>query len=217
MLTCRQRFCWVVIMGAAWETTAFSLRTVGAHNQQEKQYAIWGQILFLLSPLCKSCRAPFLTAVLMMLGINAFAYMTVARMVYFGLPDRKIWGVRAVKLTVLFVWLDVVCFLVQVAGGMMLSNDGDEKLTGIGMKIYTTGIGIQLGFVVIFGAMTGWFYYRMQQRAWRGMGRLRLLTWTMLAVLALIVVSFTGSKPSRRCKSIGVSEYRCNVNTSMLA
>lgn len=48
-----QRFCWVVIMGAAWETTAFSLRAVGAHHQQELQYALWGQLLFLLAPLCK--------------------------------------------------------------------------------------------------------------------------------------------------------------------
>ena len=42
-----------MIMGAAWETAAFSLRTIGAHHQQERQYALWGQILFLLSPLCK--------------------------------------------------------------------------------------------------------------------------------------------------------------------
>ncbi len=40
-------------MGAAWETAAFSLRTMGAHHQQEMQYALWGQLLFLLAPLCK--------------------------------------------------------------------------------------------------------------------------------------------------------------------
>ncbi|KAM3554712.1 hypothetical protein ARSEF4850_006339 [Beauveria asiatica] len=73
----KKRFCWVLIMGAAWETAAFSNRTLGAHNQQERQYALWGQLLFLLAPLSKCAR------------INAFAYMTVARMVYFGLPDKK--------------------------------------------------------------------------------------------------------------------------------
>lgn len=124
------------------------------------------------------------------LGINAFAYMTVARMVYFGLPEKKIWGVRAIKLTVLFVWLDIICFLVQLGGGALLSNNNDANLTKIGMKVYTAGIGLQLGFVVIFGFMTGWFYYRMQQVSRGGsMGRLRLLTWTMLAVLVLIMVS----------------------------
>ncbi|TQW00796.1 hypothetical protein V2A60_001837 [Cordyceps javanica] len=169
----KKRFCWVVIMGAAWETAAFSLRTIGAHHQQERQYALWGQILFLLSPL----------------WINTFVYMTVARMVYFGLPDRKIWGVRAIKLTVLFVWLDVICFLVQLSGGGLLSNNDNADLTRIGMKIYTAGIGLQLGFVVIFGVMTAWFYHRMRQVSrGRGMGRLQLLIWVMLAVLMLIMV-----------------------------
>ncbi|KAJ4154089.1 hypothetical protein LMH87_010552 [Akanthomyces muscarius] len=169
----KKRFCWVVIMGAAWETAAFSLRAIGAHHQQELQYALWGQLLFLLAPL----------------WINAFAYMTVARMVYFGLPDKKIWGVRAVKLTVVFVWLDIVCFLVQLGGGVLLSNNDDAGLTRIGMKVYTAGIGLQLGFVVIFGTMTAWFWRRMRQVS-RGqsMGRLRFLIWSMLAVLVLIMV-----------------------------
>ncbi|KAJ6780350.1 hypothetical protein PWT90_06545 [Aphanocladium album] len=169
----KKRFCWVVIMGAAWETAAFSLRTIGAHHQQEMQYALWGTLLFLLAPL----------------WINAFAYMTVARMIYFGLPEKKMWGVRAIKLTVLFVWLDIICFLVQLAGGGMLSNNDDANLIRIGMKVYTAGIGLQLGFVVIFGVMTVWFYRRMQQVS-RGasMGRLRFLIWAMLAVLVLIMV-----------------------------
>ncbi|KAK8145091.1 hypothetical protein G3M48_004915 [Beauveria asiatica] len=170
----KKRFCWVLIMGAAWETAAFSNRTLGAHNQQERQYALWGQLLFLLAPL----------------WINAFAYMTVARMVYFGLPDKKIWGVRAVKLTVLFVWLDVVCFLVQLGGGLLLSNQDNPSLAPIGMRLYTAGVALQLGFVVIFGVMTGWLYHRMRQVSQgRGMGRrLQILTWTMLAVLVLIMV-----------------------------
>ncbi|KAJ3480818.1 hypothetical protein NLG97_g7976 [Lecanicillium saksenae] len=168
----KKRFCWVVIMGAAWETAAFSLRAIGAHHQQEMQYALWGTLLFLLAPL----------------WINAFAYMTVARMVYFGLPEKKIWGVRAIKLTVLFVWLDIVCFIVQLGGGGMLSNNDNANLTRIGMKIYTAGIGLQLGFVVIFGVMTAWFYRRMHQVSRGGsMGRLRFLIWTLLAVLILIM------------------------------
>jgi hypothetical protein len=49
-----QRFCWVVIMGAAWETIAFAFKTLGSHHQQNIMYLTWGQILFLLSPLCES-------------------------------------------------------------------------------------------------------------------------------------------------------------------
>ncbi|EJP68056.1 RTA1 domain-containing protein [Beauveria bassiana ARSEF 2860] len=155
----KKRFCWVLIMGAAWETAAFSNRTLGAHNQQERQD----------QRLCVYDGRPH--------GL-------------FGLPDKKIWGVRAVKLTVLFVWLDVVCFLVQLGGGLLLSNDDNRNLAPIGMKLYTAGIALQLGFVVIFGVMTGWFYHRMRQVSQgKGMGRrLQILTWTMLAVLVLIIV-----------------------------
>lgn len=41
-------------MGGIWETAAFIIRTIGAHDQQQMQYAIWGLLLFLLAPLCKS-------------------------------------------------------------------------------------------------------------------------------------------------------------------
>ena len=115
--------------------------------------------------------------------------MTVARMVHFGLPEKKIWGIRAVRLTVLFVWLDIICFLVQAAGGSMLSNNDDANITQIGMKIYTAGIGVQLAFVVIFGFMTAWFYRQAHEAADGKLGRLRFLIWAMIAVLLLIVVS----------------------------
>lgn len=130
--------------------------------------------------------------------------MTVARMVYLGLPDKKIWGVGAVKLTVVFVWLDIVCFLVQLGGGVLLSNNDDAGLTRVGMKVYTAGIGLQLGLVVIFGTMTAWFWRRMR-RVSRGqsMGGLRFLIWTMLAVLVLIMASQNvplAIRRSRRCR-----------------
>lgn len=115
--------------------------------------------------------------------------MTVARMVHFALPEQRIWGVRAAKLTLIFIWLDVVCFLVQAGGGALLSGDNPANLLAIGMKVYMAGIGVQMGFVVIFSAMTLWFYYRVHQVAGGGgIGRMRYLIWTLLAVLLLIVV-----------------------------
>lgn len=114
--------------------------------------------------------------------------MVGARMVYFGLPDKKIWGIPAIKLTVIFVWLDITCFIVQLAGGSMLSSS-DRKLADIGMKIYTTGVSLQLGFVVIFIVMMGCFYRLMYKSTHGNIGRLRFLIWAVLAVLGLIVVS----------------------------
>ena len=115
--------------------------------------------------------------------------MTVARMVHFALPEKRIWGIRAAKLTLIFIWLDVVCFLVQAGGGSLLSGDNPANLLAIGMKMYMAGIGVQMGFVVIFSAMTLWFYYRLHQGAGGGgIGRMRYLIWTLLSVLLLIVV-----------------------------
>jgi hypothetical protein len=40
-------------MGAAWETIGFAFKTLGSRNQQNTTYLIWGQLFFLLAPLCK--------------------------------------------------------------------------------------------------------------------------------------------------------------------
>lgn len=128
-------------------------------------------------------------SILMIVGINAFIYMVVARLVHFTLPDKSIWGIRGIKLTTLFVGLDILSFIVQLGGGSMLSNNDHPDIAQIGMKVYVAGIGVQLAFVVIFGGMTIW-YYVLVHRLRRGqMGMLRYLVWVMLLVLALIVVS----------------------------
>lgn len=81
-------------------------------------------------------------------------YMAVARMIYFRMPDRKLLGIKAIRTTVTFVWIDVILFIVQAGGGSMLSNDGDQNLTRIGQKIYMAGVGAQLGIIVIFSGLT---------------------------------------------------------------
>ncbi|KAF7547968.1 hypothetical protein G7Z17_g7357 [Cylindrodendrum hubeiense] len=168
----KKRYCWVVIMGAVWELAGFTIKTLGSRNQQQTQYAIWGQLFFLLAPL----------------WINAFAYMTVARMIYFRIPEKKIWGVRAIRMGTLFIWLDVVCFIVQAGGGILLSNNDDSNLADIGKKLYMAGVGVQLAFVLIFVVLTGFFYRQLLQLEGSGMGRIKYLIWTMLAVLILVIV-----------------------------
>ncbi|CEI68927.1 unnamed protein product [Fusarium venenatum] len=166
------RFCWVAIMGAAWETIAFAFKTVGSRDQQNITYLTLGQILFLLAPL----------------WINAFVYMGVARMVYFSMPAQKLLGIKAVRMTLLFVWLDVILFLVQGSGGIMLSNtDADSDMVDIGMKVYMAGVALQLAVVLIFTSITVFFYFKLRQLEGRSMGRMKWLIWTMVVVLMLIV------------------------------
>ncbi|KAK6698426.1 hypothetical protein SNK05_011269 [Fusarium graminearum] len=168
----KKRFCWVAIMGATWETIAFAFKTLGSHDQQNLTYLTVGQILFLLAPL----------------WINAFVYMGVARMVYFGMPSQKLLGIKAVRMTLLFVWLDVILFLVQGTGGVMLSNtDADSDTIDIGMKVYMAGVALQLAVVLVFSGITVFFYFKLRQLEGRSMGCMKWLIWTMVAVLMLIV------------------------------
>lgn len=75
----------------------------------------------------------------------------------------------------------------------MLSNNGDQNIIQIGMKVYIAGIGLQLAFVVIFGGMTVWYYKRVYRFRQGRMGMLQYLVWVMLLVLILIIV---GSIPT---------------------
>ncbi|KAF4445120.1 hypothetical protein F53441_10962 [Fusarium austroafricanum] len=168
----KKKFCWVAIMGAAWETIAFAFKTLGSKHQQSMTYLIVGQLLFILAPL----------------WINAFVYMAVARMVHFRMPDQKLLGINAVRMTLLFVWLDVILFIVQGAGGSMLSNNNDINIIRTGQKLYMAGVGLQLAVILLFIGITAFFYFKLRQLEGRSMGRMKWLIWTMLAVLILIVI-----------------------------
>ncbi|KAF5647333.1 phospholipid-translocating ATPase [Fusarium sp. NRRL 52700] len=168
----KKKFCWVAIMGAAWETIGFAFKTLGSRDQQNTTYVILGQLFFLLAPL----------------WVNAFVYMAVARMVYFRMPDRKLLGIKAIRMTLLFVWLDIILFLVQGAGGSMLSNNDDMNVIRIGQKVYMAGVGLQLAVILIFIGITAFFYFRLRQLEGRGIGRMKWFIFTMLAVLVLIVI-----------------------------
>jgi len=121
-------------MGALWETAAFILHAFGAHDQQQLAYAITYQILFLLAPL----------------WINAFVYMTFARLVYYLIPSQSILKLKAPSLAKYFVIADIVAFVVQAIGGSMASPGASSTVISIGLKIYMVGIGMQQGFIVIF-------------------------------------------------------------------
>ncbi|KAH7136364.1 RTA1 like protein-domain-containing protein [Dactylonectria macrodidyma] len=171
----KKTFCWVIIMGSLWETVCFIVRFLGARNQQELTYVIVSTLLFLLAPI----------------WINAFAYMVIARLVHFLLPERKaILSARWIAKS--FVAADVLSFAVQAVGGSMLADDDPEQKE-TGRRIYIGGIAIQLLFVLIFIVVAGKFVRRL--RALMTDGKLereetwvRPVIWTVFAGLFLIVV-----------------------------
>lgn len=84
-------------MGTSWELASFAIRSAGTKMQQNVALATVSQILVLLAPI----------------WVNAFIYMVLGRMIYFFVPEQKIWGIRGIQIAKIFVWLDVLSFLTQ--------------------------------------------------------------------------------------------------------
>jgi len=49
-----QKFCWVIIMAALWETVAFTFRTLSTRRQHNANIYLVFEIFILLAPLCAS-------------------------------------------------------------------------------------------------------------------------------------------------------------------
>lgn len=118
--------------------------------------------------------------------------MTVARLAYYSLPDKTLCRIKAVQLTKVFVFIDIACFIVQGAGGSMMSQEDTTKpIVRTGQKVYMGGCGAQLGFILIFCGMMGRLWVKMRHDTSPGLNvrRVMLLFYVTLVVLLLIVVS----------------------------
>lgn len=147
-------------------------------------------------------------------GINAFDYMVLGRMVYYYLPEQNLFHVHATKFSVCFVWLDIVSFLIQATGGIILSGTNEsQRLLNIGKDIYMAGIGIQQFFILIFVVLTVVFHRRVLvldeqgilsengTRPWR-----RLL-YTLYLSLVLITVSRLIQSTLSRCHLLRIDRF----------
>lgn len=103
------RLCWPLLMGATWETGGFAFRVVGSKNQQTSIFSFMAQFLVLLAPM----------------WVNAFVYMVLGRMIYFFVPQKEVWGIKSIKIAKIFVWLDILSFLVQATGVYLYEVNSD--------------------------------------------------------------------------------------------
>ena len=142
-----KRFCWVIIMAGIWETTGFVLRILSTRNQISMGLYIPEELFILLAPI----------------WINAFVYMTLGRMVYYFLPERKVLGITATKLARYFVCMDILSFAVQAVGGSMASGGTNESPDAVmaGIHVYMAGIGLQEFFIILFVSLAVAFHFRM--------------------------------------------------------
>ncbi|KAF7291107.1 RTA1-domain-containing protein [Mycena indigotica] len=143
----RKAFCWVLIMGASWETAGFALRVMSVLNTTSIGFGIPSQLLILLAPL----------------WINAFLYVVMARLIHFFIPEKRVARIRAQRLSLIFVLLDITAFLVQVVGGLMINPQNSLKMMQLGIHIYMGGIGIQQFFVILFTGLVIRYHVRMKQ------------------------------------------------------
>ncbi|KAF5864598.1 hypothetical protein ETB97_007156 [Aspergillus alliaceus] len=140
----RKRFCWVIVVGSAWECLGLIMRTYSTLDQTKSTTAAAGQLLVLLAPL----------------WINAFVYMIFGRMVYYFTPDKRVKRIKAESLAKIFIWLDIIAFIIQATGGIMAS-DFSNRMNAIGFHIYTAGIAVQEFFILCFCGLLVMFHRRM--------------------------------------------------------
>ncbi|ORX95210.1 RTA1 like protein-domain-containing protein [Clohesyomyces aquaticus] len=173
----RKSFCTVIVMGALWEFASFALRTLGTKQQQNKTIAIVSFVLFTLAPL----------------WINAFVYMVAGRLTFCFLPSRRVFGVQAIWIAKIFVLCDILSFIVQAGGALMISPGASETLKNTGLHIYQAGIGAQQAFILLFFSILIGFHKKMsdmEKTGWRDSHRRawKPMIWVLYLVLALITV-----------------------------
>lgn len=130
----KKPFALVICMGAAWECAGYIFRILSVMHELSAGLATAQFLLILLAPL----------------WINAFIYMVLGRAIHFFLDDDRVFGVRARRITVMFVLFDIAAFLVQATGGAMTSNSEPVSTQKLGLHIYMGGVGLQLLSICIF-------------------------------------------------------------------
>lgn len=90
--------------------------------------------------------------------------MTLGRLIHFFIPERRLGGISAKRYGLIFVWLDILAFIVQLAGASITTQrEVPTSTIMLGIHIYMGGIGLQELFVLIFGALTIHLHRRMVQ------------------------------------------------------
>lgn len=167
----RKPYCWIIIMSALWQTLTYIFRTLSIQNPASYgNYAAWF-VLILVAPL----------------WTNAFAYTLFGRMVWAYTATHKLWRIKAWQFGFIFVLLDIVAFVVQVVGAVQAtgSNTTDQQVLN-GLHIYMGGVGLQLGFILIFCIYALRFFFETRQSP--DARQALTLLYAQFLALAMIVV-----------------------------
>lgn len=167
----RKPYSWVIIMSALWQTLTYIFRTLSIQNPASyDNYVAWF-VLILVAPL----------------WTNAYAYTLFGRMVWAYTATHKLWRIKAWQFGFIFVLLDIVAFVVQVVGAVQAtgSNTTDQQVLN-GLHIYMGGVGLQLGFTLIFCIYALRFFFETRQGP--DARQTLILFYVQILALAMIVV-----------------------------
>jgi hypothetical protein len=95
------------------------------------------------------------------IGVNAFDYMLLARMIYFFIPTKSLCHIKPAVLAIIFVSLDITSFIIQLVGGGMAGPGQSPEAVMKGIHIYMGGIGLQEFFIVVFFGLAIKFHIEM--------------------------------------------------------
>ncbi|PYI23467.1 RTA1 like protein [Aspergillus violaceofuscus CBS 115571] len=135
------------ILGGLFEVIGYIARA-GAHNNTSNLSIFTIQTLFILL-------APPLYA--------ATLYMTLGRLIFY-LDKEELSSVPTRWLTVIFVAGDIISFLIQGAGGAILTHTTtDPSALTTGQNVIIAGLVIQLIFFTVFVLVATAFHYRIHR------------------------------------------------------
>jgi hypothetical protein len=184
----KKSFYWVLIMGGCWEIIGMSTR-IATILDYSKPVNDTSFLFILLAPL----------------WINAFVYMTLGKLVHMYMPDKQLAGVKAQRLGMYFVLLDIrlvglltsdylsslknSSFFVQLGGGIIALENNPNRIR-YGSHIYTAGTSIQEAVILAFVVLSIIFSNRLKKEdIKRDTSPAKKLMVVLYIALALITVS----------------------------
>ncbi|KAK5447787.1 hypothetical protein LTS15_009286 [Exophiala xenobiotica] len=145
----RKRFALILIMGGTWEAAGYIVRILSNYHQLNSTLYTIQTLLILLAPL----------------WINAYIYMLLGRMIHFFLVSDSVFKIKARSITRMFVLFDITAFLIQATGGTMAGPGSSAQTQKIGMDVYVGGVGVQLGFLVVFVSLAVRFQLNLKNQS----------------------------------------------------
>jgi len=195
----KKTFCWVLIMGGCWEFIGMTTRI---SNIEKKNDSV--------------DHTSFIFTLLAPLWINAFVYMVLGRMVHMYMPNKRLGKMKAQRLALYFVIMDISSFLVQLVGGILVvgGNKHPNRVKN-GLHIYTAGTSLQEAVILVFVGLSINFSRRLKREsAGKDITAAKRLIFVLYSALGLItyrilfrILEFASPSDSTIYRTINTHEY----------